>query len=92
MSELTKTQTNIEARLATYYGLFFLSIGSVMPFAALWFDTLNIASSFSGAIFAAPSIVIVLFTVLIGGWADRLSDWRTAIIACNWLVPVVGIF
>ncbi len=77
---------NVEARLSAYYGLFFLSIGSVMPFAALWFDTLNLTSTFSGAIFAAPSIAIVLFTIAIGGWADRLSDWRTAIIACNWVV------
>jgi len=82
----TRFTMNIEARLSTYYGLFFLSIGSVMPFAALWFDTLDLSPVFSGAIFAAPSIAIVLFTVLIGGWADRLTDWRTAIIACNWLV------
>jgi len=77
---------SIEARLSTYYGLFFLSIGSVMPFAALWFDTQDISSTFSGLIFATPSIAIVLFTILIGGWADRLSDWRTAIIVCNWIV------
>jgi len=75
-----------EARIANYYGLFFLSIGSVMPFAALWFASLDISSSMSGTIFAAPSFIIVLFTILMGGWADRLSDWRTAIIVCNWVV------
>jgi len=80
---------NVEARLSTYYGLFFMSIGSVMPFAALWFETLDLSSTFSGAVFAAPSIAIVLFTVLIGGWADRLSDWRTAIIFCNWVVLIL---
>jgi len=79
----------VEARLSAYYGLFFLSIGSIMPFAALWLHTLEISPEFSGVIFAAPSIAIVLFTVLIGGWADRLSDWRTAIIICNWVVLVL---
>lgn len=80
---------NVEVRLSTYYGLFFLSIGSAMPFAALWLDTLGNTPAFSGVIFAAPSIAIVLFTVLIGGWADRLSDWRTAIIVCNWVVLIL---
>jgi len=89
MSGSTNLGSNIEARLAVYYGLFFLSIGSAMPFAALWFDTLDISATISGVIFAAPSIAIVLFTVLIGGWADRLSDWRTAIIACNWIVLIL---
>ncbi len=80
---------NVEVRLSTYYGLFYLSIGSVMPFAALWLNTLGISPTFSGVIFAAPSIAIVLFTVFIGGWADRLSDWRTAIIVCNWVVLIL---
>lgn len=66
-----------------------MSIGSVAPFAALWFESLNISSAMSGAIFAAPSVAIVLFTILIGSWADRLSDWRTAIICCNWAALIV---
>ncbi len=84
-----KVTMSVEARMSNYYGLFFLSIGSVMPFIALWFDSLAISPALSGAIFAAPSIVIVLFTVVIGGWADRLSDWRTAIIVCNWIVLIL---
>jgi len=43
----------------------------------------------SGVIFAAPSVVTVLFTVFIGWWADRLRDWRSAIITCNWIVLIV---
>ena len=81
---------SLEKRLSAYYGLFFLSIGSVMPFAALWFDTLNLSPTVSGSIFAAPSVAIVLFSVIIGRWADRLSDWRSAIIVCNWIV--LGVF
>lgn len=80
---------SIERRIAGYYGLFFLSIGSVAPFAALWFESLNISSTMSGAIFAAPSVATVLFTIFIGSWADRLPDWRTAIIGCNWAVLIV---
>lgn len=80
---------SVETRMSNYYGLYFLSIGTVMPYAALWFDSLNLSATVSGAIFAAPSIAIVIFTVLIGGWADRLSDWRTAILTCNWIVLVL---
>jgi len=68
--------------------VFFFAIGSFAPFAALWFDSLNISSSVSGAIFAAPSIATVIFTVFIGRWADGLQDWRIAIIACNWIALV----
>lgn len=79
------TILNVEQRLSFYYGVFFLSIGTAMPFAALWFASLGISATFTGTIFAAPSFAIVLFTVLIGGWADKLADWRTAIITCNWV-------
>ena len=79
---------SIDSRISIYYGLFFLSIGTIAPFAALWFDALNISPAMSGAIFAGPSIATVLFTLLIGGWADRLKDWRSAIIICNWLVLI----
>lgn len=61
-----------------------------MPFAALWFDSLHLSSFISGLIFAAPSVAIVLFTIFIGRWADRLADWRTAILWCNWIV--LGLF
>jgi len=80
---------SVETRMSVYYGLFFLSVGSFAPFAALWFNSLNLSPAMSGAIFAAPSIATVLFTVVIGRWADRLPDWRTAIIYCNWIVLVV---
>jgi len=75
--------------MSGYYGLFFLGIGSFAPFSAVWFNSLNISSTMSGAIFAAPSIATVLFTVFIGWWADRLQDWRSAIIVCNWIVLIV---
>jgi len=51
--------------------------------AAVWFDSLEISSATSGAIFAAPSIATVLLTIFIGGLADKFADWRTAIIVCN---------
>jgi len=75
--------SSAESRIAIYYGVFFLSIGSVGPFAAVWFEYLGLSPAISGAIFAAPSIVTILFTVLLGRWADRLHDWRTAIILCS---------
>jgi len=78
-----------EWRLSTYYGLFFLAIGAFAPFTAVWFDSLGVSSTMSGVIFAMSSIMTVFFTIFIGGWADRLGDWRTAIIICNWIVLVV---
>ena len=74
--------------MSAYYWLFFLAIASFAPFSALWFDSKNISSAISGAIFAAPSIATVLLTISIGKWADRLRDWRRAIIVCNWIVLI----
>lgn len=79
-----------EARVSTYYAVFFLAIGSVMPFVAIWFESIGISASMSGVILAAPPFAIVLFNVIIGSAADRLNDWRSAIIACNIIALVVG--
>ena len=75
-----------ETRVSTYYGVFFLTIGAVMPFIAIWLDSLGISTNMSGVILAAPPLAIVFFNIIIGSWADRLSDWRSAIIGCNALV------
>jgi len=88
MIRSTPFTISVETRLSTYYGLFFLAIGSFTPFSAVWFDSLNISSTMTGAIFAAPAITTVVFAVFIGRWADRLADWRSAIIICNWLVLI----
>ncbi len=78
-----------EARVSTYYGVFFLTVGSVMPFVAIWLDSLGMSTAMSGAILAAPPLSIVLFNIIIGSWADRLSDWRSAIVGCNILVLIL---
>ena len=79
-----------ETRVATYYAIFFLAIGSVMPFVAIWFESIGISASMSGVILAAPPFAIVLFNIVIGSAADRLKDWRSAIIGCNVIALVVG--
>lgn len=77
---------NVEGRLAIYYAALFFSIGSISPFVALWLDSRGADPSQTGFIVAAPSVSMVLTTILLGSWADRLADWRTAIIVCNWTV------
>ncbi len=84
-----KLALSTDVRMSNYYWVYFLAIGSFAPFSALWLDSLEISSTMSGAIFAAPSIATVIFTVFIGRWADRLKDWRSAIIACNWIALTV---
>ena len=79
-----------ETRSSLYYGVYFLTIGSVMPFVAIWLSDLGISTTMTGAILAAPSLSIVFFNVIIGSWADRLSDWRLAIINCNVLVLILS--
>ena len=77
-----------ETRVSTYYAVFFLTIGAIMPFVAIWLEELGISTNMSGVILAAPPLAIVLFNIIIGSWADRLSDWRSAIIGCNLIVLI----
>ncbi len=60
-----------------------------MPFVALWLKSIGISSTMSGFILAAPQLAIVLLNIVVGSWADRLSDWRSAIVSCNLLVLVL---
>ena len=78
-----------ETRVSAYYGTFFLSIGAVMPFVAIWMQSLGLSSTMTGFILAAPQLAIVTFNIVVGSWADRLSDWRTAIVICNGFVLVL---
>lgn len=82
----------MERRLAIYYTALFFSIGSIGPFVALWLDSQGAGPSQIGFIVAAPSVAMVLATVLLGSWADRLADWRTAIIVCNWIVLMLVVW
>jgi PPP family 3-phenylpropionic acid transporter len=78
-----------ERRLAVYYAIMFGSIGFTGPFFAPWLASLGVDARLTGIIVALPSIAMVLTTVYLGSLADRLSDWRTAIIASDWAVVVL---
>ncbi len=76
-------------RLTAYYFLHFAVIGAVVPFIALWFAWLGHPSWWIGLVVATPSFLMVTTTLTLGSWADRLGDWRTAIIVCNWLAMLL---
>lgn len=71
--------------------MFFGGIGSVLPFVALWLDSLGVSGAQSGALLATPPLLVVVFNTLIGRWADHLSDWRKAILICNGLVLALSV-
>ena len=80
-----------EQRFSLYYALLFAGVGAIAPFAALWMDHAGIEASMIGAIVAAPSIVMLVTTMAVGRWADRLTDRRQAIIFGNWIVLIVQV-
>ncbi len=63
----------------------------MVPFAALWLDSLGFSGTQTGTLLATPSLLVVLFNTLIGRWADYLSDWRKAILVCNALVLTLSV-
>ena len=78
-----------ERKLALYYAIMLGSMGFTGPFFAPWLAELDVNARFIGLIVALPSIAMVLTTVYLGSLADRLKDWRTAIIASDFLVVVL---
>ena len=78
-----------EKRFSLYYAVLFGSLGSMLPFAAVWMNHAGITPAMIGVIVAAPSVLMLFTTVRIGRWADSLSDRRSAIIAANWLILLV---
>lgn len=87
---LTSVEAKPEQRLALYYAVLFATIGSVGPFFALWLDHKGIEATMIGMIAAAPSVAMVLTTMRIGAWADRLADWRTAVLLGNWAIFLIN--
>lgn len=73
-------------RVSFYYFLLFMSVGSGLPYTAMWLSSVDMDSSQIGIILSTPSFVMVLSTLFIGSLADRAKDWRTAIIICNWAI------
>jgi len=78
-----------EKRLAAYYAVMFGSIGLTGPFFAPWLASLGIDAKLTGTIVALPSIAMVLTTIYLGTIADRLNDWRSAIIASEWTIVLL---
>lgn len=76
-------------RFSLFYSLLFGSIGAVMPFVAVWMDSVGIGTAMIGIVVGAPSLAMLLTTVALGRWADNLSDRRVAIIACNGVILTV---
>ena len=73
-----------DPRLSLFYALNFGGIGIAVPYLALWLASRGADASTIGAIAASPSFAMLATTVAFGTLADRLADWRTAIIAGSW--------
>jgi len=78
-----------EFRFAFYYAAVFGSLGALAPFLALWLSHIGLKAADIGVIVAAPSVVMLFTTVLIGRWADALRDRRVAIVCCNVAIALV---
>ena len=73
-----------DARLSLFYALNFGGIGIALPYLALWLEGRGVDAATIGAIAASPSFAMLATTLAFGTLADRLADWRTAIVAGSW--------
>ena len=77
-------------RVSVYYAFVFFTVGALLPFFALWLKSRSLDDMQVGIVVAAPSLVMVLTTVLVGSAADRARDWRSTIIICNWVIALLS--
>ncbi len=78
-----------DPRLSLFYALNFGGIGVALPYLAVWLDGRGVDAATTGAIAASPSFAMLATTLVFGTAADRLGDWRTAIVAGSWATCVV---
>lgn len=75
-----------EQRLTLYFMMMYGSVGLTGPFFSPWLHHLGVSAQLTGLIVAMPSAAMVVAAVYLGSISDRLSDWRVAIIAFDWLI------
>ena len=73
-----------DPRLSLFYALNFGGVGIALPYLALWLESRGVDASTIGAIAASPSFAMLATTLAFGAAADRLADWRTAIVIGTW--------
>lgn len=81
----TSPATVSDAPIALFYFANFAALGIALPYLALWLEHRGASASWIGLVAAAPSVVALLTTPLSGIWADRLRDWRSALVVGSWL-------
>lgn len=75
-----------EQRLTLYFMMMYGSVGLTGPFFSPWLHHLGVSAQLTGLIVAMPSLAMVVAAVYLGSFSDRLSDWRIAIIAFDWVI------
>lgn len=82
--------SNSETEIDTWFrGPRCFTSGSHTGFAGLWFQTRGMTPDEIGLIFAIPIVGVILAGIPVGRLADRMSDWRQAIVAGSLLSAIV---
>ena len=92
-------RTRFTLSVSLYYAAFFAIIGLYLPYFPLWLEAKGLSPSAISFILALPIIVRVVATPGMSVLADRMSDWRKAIVGFFWatallmtLYPLTGGF
>lgn len=73
-------QASPELRTTLYYLTLYLSQGAAAAYGGIWFALKGLSAAEIGVINAAPVVIVLAITLLVGRIADRASDWRQVIV------------
>lgn len=69
------------ARTTYYYSTMYMVTGALAAYLPIWLTDRGFSEGQIGWLNSLPILVVLLINILVGRIADRLPDWRTAIIA-----------
>lgn len=76
----TKRDGSPEFRTTIFYFLMFANGGAGFTYAGIWFANKGLSTQEIGVINSAPIFVMLLINLFVGRLADKLPDWRQAIV------------
>ncbi|MBT5072494.1 MAG: 3-phenylpropionate MFS transporter [Kordiimonadaceae bacterium] len=88
-----KIKTSVFLKLSSNYTSFFIYLGIITPFWAMWLSSRGLSPSEIGIIIAVPYIIKIIVAPLISQAADKRAEyWRPLLISVVFSVIVSGFY
>ncbi len=85
------TMGHIELAATRFYFTLFLAPGVVTVYLPVWLDKHGFSQADIGTLSSTALLFFMLLSTFTGRWADRLKDWKTAVVIGSWLSALLSL-